>query len=242
MVEFTLAILDSSTGDLLLDDENQSISQAAQADLTDLLGTATGFGCALPANPILKFPDDPLPGTGPQIRVGGYWHNSHVEGPGRRSVVRMQGCPIRCHGCWVPETWAALGGKSVGVDIVAEALLDPNYERDGVTILGGEPFAQPLALAMLIGELRALQPGLHITVYSGYTLEYLQSQSYAALEDIDVLIDGAFVQSKQSTAGPYTGSGNQRVHVLGRESYRGNFSDTDQARTAAASVVLDSTR
>lgn len=32
------------------------------------------------------------------------YHNSVVDGPGRRSVVQVAGCSIRCLGCYVPET------------------------------------------------------------------------------------------------------------------------------------------
>jgi hypothetical protein len=29
----------------------------------------------------------------PCVRLAGYWHDSLIEGPGRRSVAKVQGCP-----------------------------------------------------------------------------------------------------------------------------------------------------
>jgi anaerobic ribonucleoside-triphosphate reductase activating protein len=88
-------------------------------------------------------------------------------------VLRVQGCPIHCPGCYVPETWDADGGKDLSIEDAARTLLDPDFPRDGVTILGGEPFAQPEALARLIDALRTIQPDVHILCYSGYTYESL---------------------------------------------------------------------
>lgn len=72
-----------------------------------------------------------------------------------------------------PELHDSNAGVLVPANRLAAALLDPNYERDGVSILGGEPFAQPDALLALILELR-MRGCSHILCYSGYTYEALQ--------------------------------------------------------------------
>lgn len=214
MPEHTLGIFDAATGRLVLDSEAPGAVDTA-TDVADVLGSPLEVGCARPAT-VLPFPPQPAPEQD-GIRVSGYWHDDFMVGPGRRSVLRMQGCPIRCVGCWVPETWDTGGGQLVSVHVAAAYLLDHKYERDGVTILGGEPFAQPAALYALLRNLRVRDPHLHIVVYTGYTLERLQAQSYAALDEINVLIDGPYVAALASAAGPWTGSGNQRVHVLRTE-------------------------
>jgi anaerobic ribonucleoside-triphosphate reductase activating protein len=97
---------------------------------------------------------------------------------------------------------------------VVSAALDPTGEpRDGVTVLGGEPFFQPIGLARLLRELKAA--GIHTTVYSGYTLEGLARRGDAsvhqALALADLLIDGPFVHALANQAGEWRGSRNQRV-------------------------------
>ncbi len=95
-----------------------------------------------------------------------------------------------------------------------ERLFAPEGEpRDGVTILGGEPFLQPDGLASLMRALK--QRGQHITLYTGYTLEQLMARSEAAirqaLELADILIDGPFIKELSDNAGEWRGSTNQRV-------------------------------
>jgi organic radical activating enzyme len=107
------------------------------------------------------------------------------------------------------------------VDRLADALLDPTVPRDGLTILGGEPFLQPVGLGKLVEALRA-RGCPHIVVYSGYTYERLRRVARttpvidAILADVDVLIDGPFVATLADRADPWTGSANQRVIDLAR--------------------------
>jgi anaerobic ribonucleoside-triphosphate reductase activating protein len=102
---------------------------------------------------------------------------------------------------------------------MAEALLDSAHERDGVSLLGGEPFAQPAGLLGLVRALRALRARgcPHVLAYSGYTFEQLRRIARlrravaSVLDELDVLIDGPYVEHLAGTAGPWTGSGNQQV-------------------------------
>jgi anaerobic ribonucleoside-triphosphate reductase activating protein len=104
----------------------------------------------------------------------------------------------------------------VPVARLAEALLDPAYARDGVTLLGGEPFFQPDGLWALVRALRA-RGCPHLLAYSGFTYERLRRMARrqpaidAALDELDALIDGPYVAALAGTGGPWTGSGNQRV-------------------------------
>ena len=185
-----------------------------------LLGPGEAPACAAPAAVISLQPATPeeLAG-GPCVRMACYWHDSLIEGPGRRSTAKLQGCLLRCRGCVTPESWDPAGGVLVPVDRLAAALLDPAYRRDGVSILGGEPFAQPDGLLALVRALRARGCG-HILCYSGYTSEALRrrAEQHAAivsvLDEIDVLIDGPYVAALADGAGPWTGSRNQRVLAL----------------------------
>jgi len=115
--------------------------------------------------------------------------------------------------CFVPETHSLDDGVVLPVNVLVEALLDPiGAPRDGVSILGGEPFAQPVGLAALLRCLKARR--VHTVVYTGYTLEVLARRAEpairAALELTDLLIDGPFVAALADGAGEWRGSRNQR--------------------------------
>jgi anaerobic ribonucleoside-triphosphate reductase activating protein len=203
-------IIDPITGDLVV--EGLGVEDAV-ALTGDLLPHPLELNCARPvANAAL-----PSSGStsGPVVRAAGLWHGSVVEGPGRRSVLQVQGCPLQCSlACYVPETHSIEGGVVLPVDTLVEALLDPvGAPRDGISVLGGEPFAQPVGLAALLRRLKTR--GVHTVVYSGYTLEALARRPEPtvrlALEFTDLLIDGPYVEALADGAGEWRGSRNQRL-------------------------------
>lgn len=215
MTEITF-IVDDLRGTILVED-NQDLSAEAVEYLRTHLGESQEIGCARPLE-IIKPIADSMENASENlsVRIAGYYHDSLTEGPGRRSSVLFQYCPLKCSGCWTPQLHSKKAGESISVEKLTEFLLDPKYERDGVTILGGEPFAQPEGLCALVKELRQ-QNCPHIVCYSGYTLEALRGKAKAqpsigtVLEEIDILIDGAYVETLAAGAGLWTGSGNQRV-------------------------------
>jgi len=187
-------------------------AQEAPKLVGDILPPAQAVNCARPLNSV---PLSSEADTGdPTLRVARLYHGSVVDGPGRRSVVQLQGCPIRCRGCYVPETHDPSGGILLTVEEVVKALLDPAGDpRDGITVLGGEPFFQPSGLADLLKKLKG--QGLHTVVYSGYTLKVLarrpEPEVWEALHLIDLLVDGPFVAALTDGAGEWRGSRNQRL-------------------------------
>jgi anaerobic ribonucleoside-triphosphate reductase activating protein len=202
-------ILDPTTGAIVVEGATASkMSELAG----DLLPAPQRLGCARPVHSALL----PAPNNvaGVPLRVARIYHGSVVDGPGRRSVVQLQGCPIRCLGCHVPETHALDGGVALGVADVVNGLLDPTgAPRDGVTVVGGEPFAQPAGLAAVLRALK--MRGIHTVVYSGYTLSSLahrpEPDVHTALCLTDLLIDGPFVAALADEAGQWRGSRNQRL-------------------------------
>lgn len=215
MREMTI-IVDTAQGALAVED-NADLNLDALANLTEQFGAAQPIACARPLEIITPQPASAEElATDVCVRVNGFYHNSLTEGPGRRSSVLFQFCPLKCKGCYVPHLHDAAGGAMISARRLADLLLDQNFVRDGVTILGGEPFAQPDGLLALVRELRSKNCP-HIVCYSGYTLEVLREKAarqpaiIEVLNDIDVLIDGAYVESLSSSAGLWTGSSNQRV-------------------------------
>lgn len=143
------------------------------------------------------------------------YHNSVVDGPGRRSVIQVAGCSIRCPGCYVPQTHRRENGKLVPISSIIDEITLNRQSHDGVTILGGEPFDQPGPVAELVFRLK--RHGFHITLYSGHTFETLVERKDPKVEYIlthtDLLIDGPFIAESHDNAGEYRGSRNQRIIV-----------------------------
>jgi len=91
-------------------------------------------------------------------------------------------------------------------------------DLDGITLSGGEPFAQAGALAELLQRIRK-QQDFGVMAYSGYRLGQLQGKAKTdsgiarLLNGIDLLIDGRFV-SHLNDGAALRGSSNQQVYAM----------------------------
>lgn len=150
----------------------------------------------------LRNPHPPPASSRPSIPEGylnlmGYVDKSEVNGPGARAVVWLQGCDRHCHYCFNPDSWSFEINQLVSVEeVVARVLAEPLNE--GVTFSGGEPFAQAPVLAEVARRIKAA--GLNVMSFTGFTLSQLQEPqaphgSQALLDQLDILIDGPFVES-----------------------------------------------
>lgn len=159
----------------------------------------------------------PAMGQPPLIRVARVVPETVAEGPGTRFAVWVQGCTIRCPGCFNPQYWTSRGGKLMSAaELLAEI---PQQQVEGVTLLGGEPFEQAAALAPFARLVQ--QAGLSVMSFTGYTLQQLRQRAAAGdtataqlLEATDLLIDGPFVQEQLDHERPWVGSRNQGFHTL----------------------------
>lgn len=138
---------------------------------------------------------------------------SRALGPGLRYVVWVQGCPFRCVHCQSPESRPYKGGTPITVEALADDIVSrPNIE--GLTISGGEPFAQAAGLADMLDIVHNTRPDLTVITFTGYMLEQLVSpDALRMLKHIDVLIDGPYLHEKNDGVG-LRGSSNQRIHHL----------------------------
>ncbi|MCL2018467.1 MAG: anaerobic ribonucleoside-triphosphate reductase activating protein [Oscillospiraceae bacterium] len=144
-----------------------------------------------------------------QIRLAGLVPESIVDGTGYRFAIFAQGCPHKCAGCHNPHTHDFDGGELYDVEMIAERVKAYPH-ADGVTFTGGEPFSQPEAFAELARKLG----DLNIWCFTGYSFEELSVSENPAvnalLNQIDVLIDGKYVQERASYELKFKGSANQR--------------------------------
>jgi anaerobic ribonucleoside-triphosphate reductase activating protein len=137
---------------------------------------------------------------------------SAANGPGQRFVIWVQGCAIRCPGCWNPDTWAFATRQLRDTAALADEIVATS-EIEGITLTGGEPFHQARALVDVASRVRAA--GLSVFVFTGYDLhELTQSDHCELLALTDVLVSGRYVQSLRSFESEWRGSTNQRVHFL----------------------------
>ena len=143
------------------------------------------------------------------MRIAGIVQDSIVDGEGIRLTVFTQGCPHACPGCHNPETHDFNGGRMVDTSEIA-AMLDANPMLDGVTLSGGEPFCQPGACIEIATA--AHLKGLNVWCYTGYTIEELEG--HPLLNEVDVLVEGRYVEKQRTLELPFRGSRNQRIIVL----------------------------
>lgn len=153
------------------------------------------------------------------IRIFGVVEESIVDGPGIRYSIFVQGCSHGCPGCHNPESHSPKGGELRSIESVLGGIRS-NKLIAGVTLSGGEPFEQPHACAVLAQQLKA--DGYNIWTFTGYLYEDLMKMSQAnpdiacLLDNIDVLVDGPFVEELKSLELDWRGSSNQRVIDLAK--------------------------
>ncbi len=102
------------------------------------------------------------------LRVSNIERFAIKDGPGIRTVVFLQGCPLHCPWCANPETrfLSCENMKVMAVDELLSLIMrDEDYYRNsggGLTISGGEPLLQYKALSELLRKAKEL--GLHTAV------------------------------------------------------------------------------
>ena len=150
-----------------------------------------------------------------QLNIASIVDQTRALGPGMRAAVWVQGCPLNCPGCIAPQWIPFIPARSFTPEQILERLSLDKIE--GLTFSGGEPMEQATGLAALI-RLARRQKELNLICFTGYRYERLlknpPNQGVAdLLAEIDVLIDGPYVQALNDAVG-LRGSSNQRVIQL----------------------------
>lgn len=144
-----------------------------------------------------------------------------ANGPGVRVSLFVSGCTHHCKGCFNEVAWDFQYGDPFTAE-TAQRILDlmkPDFIQ-GLTLLGGEPFEPQNQgpLAELVEAVREAYPEKSIWVFSGYTYEKITSHTLGDwdtterfLKNIDVLVDGPFVEAQKNLSLRFRGSENQRL-------------------------------
>lgn len=133
-----------------------------------------------------------------------------VDGPGFRTTVYCAGCPNRCPGCHNPQSWDIANGNVMEVaDILDVILSDPFAD---VTFSGGDPMFQPQGFTELAKAVKQ-QSGKNIWCYTGYLFEDIVKNPLqrALLGQVDVLVDGRYIEALRDEQLRFRGSSNQRI-------------------------------
>lgn len=142
-----------------------------------------------------------------------------VDGPGLRTSIYFAGCVHQCPGCHNPQTWDINQGKPTSIDDLLEVI---KYNEFPVTFSGGDPFVQATEVAELARRIKQ-ELNLNIWCYTGYLWENLlkHEEFMPLLQNIDVIVDGPFIQARRDISLLFRGSGNQRIIDV-QESLRKN--------------------
>ena len=152
-------------------------------------------------------------------------YNDIANGIGVRTSLFVSGCRHHCKNCFNYMTWDFDYGKPFTRDIEDKIInsIEPEW-INGLSLLGGEPFEKENQkdLIKLLKRFHKLYPKKDVWCYSGFTIEEILGKtepksrcfgenSVELLKQIDVLVDGRFVEEKKSLMLKFRGSSNQRI-------------------------------
>ena len=143
-------------------------------------------------------------------------HYCIANGPGIRTALFVQGCPIHCVGCFNESTWDFSGGKPFDFNTYGEiysSLSEHSEHIAGLSILGGEPLAvqggNRKTVTGLCKSIKSLFPTKTIWLWTGY--EWADVKDLEIMPYLNVIVTGPFIESQKDYTLPYCGSRNQQV-------------------------------
>lgn len=148
---------------------------------------------------------------------------SIVDGDGCRVSLFVSGCRNHCHGCFNEETWDFNYG-SVFTPIEENEIIESCKKSyiAGLSILGGDPFEEEnqICLVDFIEKFKKKCPTKTLWMYTGYVLDrdllfgqrkWVEGVTDRILYQVDVLVDGPFIQAQRDLSLRFRGSSNQRL-------------------------------
>ncbi len=146
-----------------------------------------------------------------------------ANGPGIRTSIFVTGCSLHCKNCFNKDYQNKNFGN-LWTDQTTKQIITylSQNEITGLTILGGEPFENTIDLIPIVQTIKK-HINKPIWIYSGYTFETLIQNpiSKTLLDEIDVLVDGPFIENKKDLKLQFRGSSNQRIIDV-KESLKSN--------------------
>lgn len=153
------------------------------------------------------------------------------NGLGIRTVLWVAGCSHHCFNCQNPETWDSDNGQPFTNESMQRLLncLQKDYVR-GITFSGGDPLYR--LNVRTIGELskqikEIFNNNKDQWLYTGYTWEEItNSELINYIKNIDVIVDGCYLENKRNVSLPFRGSSNQRIIDVQKSLQNSNLEPT----------------
>ena len=159
------------------------------------------------------------------MKYSGLIKNDFSAAPGASVTLFVSGCHLHCPGCHNPEAQDFNYGQTYTIDTTHEIIdaLQANGINRTLCIMGGEPLAWENrdTIRGLIMDVKYALPNTPVYIWTGYTYEWLQNEIINGawpepdlkwiLANIDVLIDGPYIQEERDVTLRMRGSRNQRI-------------------------------
>lgn len=146
-----------------------------------------------------------------EIYISGIKHDSIVDGDGLRNVIFVSGCWWSCKDCHNPTTHIITNGTKMKIeDVVNDVLSDDN----DITLSGGDSLTYQIDSTIeLLYQIKSKRPNINIWCYTGYEWETMINipKIKIALQYIDVVVDGKFIEELKDSDLLFRGSSNQRI-------------------------------
>ena len=151
-----------------------------------------------------------------KLNYADYKKFDFLNGVGLRHSLFTSGCHHACKGCFNASAWNFNYGKPFTQeteDMIINDLNVKDYNIQGLSLLGGEPFEHAERLTQLLKRVREECKGKDVWCWSGYTFDQIISDpiKFEMLKYIDVLVDGKFVLEQRDLTLKFRGSSNQRI-------------------------------
>ena len=168
-----------------------------------------------------RMPKNPNPGEWisedhSKHKIADYKPFNFVDGEGVRCSLYVSGCLFDCPGCYNLAAQNFNYGRPYTQELEDQIINDISQPYvQGLTLLGGEPFLNTWVCNRIIDRVRKeFGHDKDIWSWSGYTWEELLQETpdkLKMLHNIDILVDGRFMDNLKDLTLQFRGSSNQRI-------------------------------
>jgi anaerobic ribonucleoside-triphosphate reductase activating protein len=153
------------------------------------------------------------------MHIHRYYPVDIVNGPGTRCTLFVAGCEHQCRGCYNQSTWRLDSGVPFTLEMEEQLIADlndPRIPRQGLSLSGGDPLHPHNVphIRRLVKRVRRDCPDNDIWLWTGYEMAELNDAQREVVDEIDVLIDGRFIEAEKDARLLWRGSRNQTIWWL----------------------------